>query len=113
MKPRDRELWEQTITDVTRIPCNRQRPDPPKRKRFYRDDPDPRRIDLHGLTVNDAHKTTGRFLDDSRARGLRDVTIITGRSGAIRDEFERWMENSGVRRVEPLRNGGSYRVRLR
>lgn len=113
MKDRDRDLWARAITDVIPLSCNRQRKELPKRKRFIRDDPEPRRIDLHGLTVHDAHRETRRFLDDSRARGIRDVTIITGRSGGIRDEFERWMDAAGVRRVEPLRNGGSYRVRLR
>lgn len=113
MKERDRDLWTRAVADVTRLSYNRQCNDLPRRKRFVRDEPDPRRIDLHGLTVHDAHQETRRFLDDSRARGIRDVTIITGRSGGIRDEFERWMESSGVRRVEPLRNGGSYRVRLR
>ncbi len=43
------------------------------------------RIDLHGMTMNQAHPRLTRFILQSHARGLRLVLVITGK-GKDRDE---------------------------
>lgn len=70
-------------------------------------------LDLHGLTVADAHAETRGFL--ARARGIYNyVTVITGRSGAIRDEFLPWLEgDSTISRIESLNGGGAFRIHFR
>ena len=37
------------------------------------------RLDLHGMTVADARERARRFIDASRARGLRCICIVHGR----------------------------------
>ena len=43
------------------------------------------RIDLHGMTLADAHPALLRFVADAHARGLRLVLVITGK-GKARDD---------------------------
>lgn len=70
-------------------------------------------LDLHGLTVAEAHTRTSNFL--LLARSHYDyVTVVTGRSGAIRDEFLHWLsDDRGISRVEPLNGSGAFRIYFR
>jgi len=77
-----------------------------------------RRIDLHGMTVNHAYNAVREFIFQQLQNGTRDVVVVTGKSGQIRDEFVGWLANiKDVSRYEPLldkRGGvGSYRLYLR
>ena len=48
------------------------------------------RLDLHGLTQNEAERALATFLARSQERGHRCVLVITGKGGQRRDEdFER------------------------
>jgi DNA-nicking Smr family endonuclease len=53
------------------------------------------RIDLHGMTQDDAHRTLGDFLARSAGGGLRCVLVITGK---------------GLRRLDDERPGGSSEI---
>jgi DNA-nicking Smr family endonuclease len=55
------------------------------------------RIDLHGMTLADAHPALLRFVADSHARGLRLVLVITGK-GKARDEYGPIPARTGVLR---------------
>ncbi len=44
------------------------------------------RIDLHGLTQNEAHGLLYGFLSDAHARGLRHVMVITGKGRSFGSE---------------------------
>jgi DNA-nicking Smr family endonuclease len=68
------------------------------------------RIDLHGMTLADAHPALMRFIADSHARGLRLVLVITGkgklregyapmpsRMGALRHEVPHWLSSGALR----------------
>lgn len=48
------------------------------------------RIDLHGLTQNEAHKALADFLQTTPAKG---VLIITGASGILRNMVPLWLES--------------------
>ncbi len=54
------------------------------------------RIDLHGLTQNEAHGLLYRFLVHAHARGLRHVMVITGKGrsfgseGVLRQAVPHW-----------------------
>ena len=88
-------------------------------------------IDLHGMTVAAAERAVVRFLDESTARDLRVVLIVTGKGvrleggrvlgGRIRGEFVGWLNRSDnrdrVRAVRPAHprhgGGGAFYVLLR
>jgi len=59
------------------------------------------RIDLHGMTQNQAHGALSNFLYDCRAAGLRSVLVITGKGsggeGVLRAAVPRWL-NEGENR---------------
>ena len=59
------------------------------------------RIDLHGLTQNEAHRALTRFLVRAQASGARNVLVITGKGGmeGHRDGFA---ERGVLRRQVPL-----------
>ena len=50
------------------------------------------RIDLHGLTVQDAFTYCKQELDWYRDIGHKAVVVITGKSGQIRKEFPNWLD---------------------
>lgn len=92
------------------------------------------RLDLHGMTLSEAHSELINFLLTSRARGLRLVLVITGkgkaahdsgaipqRIGALRHQLPHWLRLPPLAPIVQqlaeahLRHGGSgaYYVYLR
>ncbi|MCX7287087.1 MAG: Smr/MutS family protein [Rhodobacterales bacterium] len=92
------------------------------------------RIDLHGMTLAEAHPELIRFILDAQAAGLRLVLVITGkgklredsgpipqRMGALRHQVPQWLRLSPIGPVvlqvteAHLKHGGSgaYYVYLR
>lgn len=60
------------------------------------------RIDLHGLTVEQAHAALSRFIRASHARGARCVVVVTGKgsgagTGKIRRETPEWLNRADLR----------------
>lgn len=60
------------------------------------DIPIDRRIDLHGLTLDDAHAALDRFLTRAWLEGARMLLVITGKggqaaSGVLRTEVPKWL----------------------
>lgn len=58
------------------------------------------RLDLHGMTLDQAHGALATFVQDQRARGARCVLVITGKggggasargTGALRRDVPRWL----------------------
>lgn len=60
------------------------------------------RLDLHGMTQDEAHRALAGFVGGSRASGLRCVLVITGRGavggGILRQAVPRWLDEPGLRR---------------
>lgn len=60
------------------------------------------RLDLHGMTQDEAHRAVAGFIGGSRAAGLRCVLVITGRGavggGILRQAVPRWLDEPGLRR---------------
>ncbi|PCJ96652.1 MAG: hypothetical protein COA52_01235 [Hyphomicrobiales bacterium] len=50
-------------------------------------------MDLHGKTVQQGYNLTLSFIKIHALSGKKTVKIITGRSGKMKKEFERWMSN--------------------
>ncbi len=61
------------------------------------------RLDLHGHTLDRAHRTLAGFIDRAAEDGRRCVLVITGKGnigpagGTIRSEFPRWLNQPGLR----------------
>jgi DNA-nicking Smr family endonuclease len=55
------------------------------------------RLDLHGMTREEAFAELSNFVARSQTRGVRVALVITGRSGVLRQEVPRWMERSDIR----------------
>ncbi len=60
------------------------------------------RIDLHGLTQEQAHRALHAFLLGSRDAGRRAVMVITGKGrgsgeGVLRDAVPRWLNEASIR----------------
>ncbi|WP_397541631.1 Smr/MutS family protein [Roseovarius salis] len=92
------------------------------------------RIDLHGMTLDQAHPTLTAFLMKSHARGRRLVLVITGkgkrsaddgpipeRPGALRHAVPRWLQSPPLAQIvlqiteahARHGGGGAYYVYLR
>src|SRR5579863_6434682 len=62
------------------------------------------RLDLHGLTQDEAHRALTRFISDGDARGLRNLLIITGKGsagddgrGVLKAAVPRWLNEQQLR----------------
>ncbi len=59
------------------------------------------RIDLHGLTLDQAHGALGSFIRRAHARGDRCVIVVTGKGekggGRIRREAPEWLNRPDLR----------------
>lgn len=92
------------------------------------------RIDLHGLTVDQAHPALARFILTSQSRGLRLVLVITGkgqredvydpmprRRGVLKSQVPQWLRMPPVSQAilqiteahQRHGGGGAYYVYLR
>jgi DNA-nicking Smr family endonuclease len=61
------------------------------------------RLDLHGLTQEEAHRALVSFVQQAHASGLRTVLVITGKGGfgdargVLREAVPRWLNEAGLR----------------
>ena len=115
LSQKDQALWDRVTSTVRRLGGGVVPEAPPEVSL-----PAPRSnkspvLDLHGMTLTDAHRTVLAHIEDAALEGkLRYVTIITGLSGSIHEEFPRWLEShKDVRIINPLRGGGAFEVWLR
>jgi DNA-nicking Smr family endonuclease len=79
------------------------------------------RIDLHGLTQDEAYRALIRFFTRARSLDQRVVLVITGKGGVLRDLVPRWFAEhelapliSGVSSAHVKHGGGgAYYVAVR
>ena len=59
------------------------------------------RLDLHGMTQDEAHRALAVFIRGARAGGKRCVLVITGRGraggGVLRGAVPRWLDEPEIR----------------
>jgi DNA-nicking Smr family endonuclease len=77
----------------------------------------PAAIDLHDFTVEQGYNRTLMFIKLKRLAKASYAKIITGRSGKMRNEFERWMKNPAFKdhviNAKPYDDNGSWLVKLK
>ncbi len=70
------------------------------------------RIDFHEKTVEQAWELLNRAIHS----GARDITVITGASGILKPEFQKWVVASTISDLiidcKPL-NNGSFEIRVK
>lgn len=104
LNPDDLSAWDTFVKDVTRLgePVNDHIPPP-----LYVIEENPM-LDLHGLTLVDAHRYTMDYVNGASGKY---VMIITGLSGQIKKEFVHWFDNhKTVRKIEEMNGGGAYKI---
>jgi len=61
------------------------------------------RLDLHGLTQEEAHRALASFIRQAHGSGLRTLLVITGKGGlgdgrgVLRDAVPRWLNEGDLR----------------
>lgn len=61
------------------------------------------RLDLHGMTQEEAHQSLISFIDNARVSGMRSVIVITGRGrlseggGVLRKQMPQWLNSLEIR----------------
>ena len=115
MTPDAERIWTEATAGIKPLPRRPLVPFEPKRGRVPIRDPFiDHTLDLHGFTIEDAFTETQRFVYNTRAFGYRYATVITGKSGAICEEFPAWVERiPAISRIETLNGGGAFRVYFR
>ena len=122
----DISLWESIKRTLCPLSRNRaQEPHPlPKRLKVHAA---PERtlmtkLDLHGLSVEDAYQTLRRFFMVHQREGSRLITIVTGKGspakeGLIHREIQNWLDTpffkSKINEVRWLNGGGALEIRLK
>ena len=112
LSPADQELWDSYIKGIYSAPEQNFRP-PKSRNNGLR-----RRLDLHGMTIQQAFHRVNQFVDEHFSEGSYSVTVITGKGGKIADEFPAWCGNlPQIRSIEPMVDAageiGSWTIYLR
>ena len=110
LTPEEAELWNKVMSGTLQIRKPSPQPTPqttPIKPKI----PYPKKcVDLHGLTIQEAHAITLHQLDIWK-NVAKSLVFITGKSGIIRQEFLHWVQNTG--KVETLNGGGAFRVFLK
>ncbi|HXZ00590.1 MAG TPA: Smr/MutS family protein [Stellaceae bacterium] len=52
------------------------------------------RLDLHGMTQDQAHRALDRFIARAQDGGKRCLLVITGKSGVLRETVPRWLNEA-------------------
>lgn len=71
------------------------------------------RIDLHGLTLNEAHSLVAETIEECYYNEEKIVQFITGRSGEMHREFPMWIENNQMIRDYKRNGDGAFIVFMR
>ena len=79
---------------------------------------EPEILDLHGMTIQTAFNKTRTFIERHYDVGSRLITIVTGKSGKIAEEFPHWLSNmTCISEYEALLDSrgqsGAYIIRLK
>jgi DNA-nicking Smr family endonuclease len=71
------------------------------------------KLDLHGMDRDSAHRALNGFLERAHAQGRRCVLVVTGKSGVLKSDTPRWLNqqpNRGriiaVAQTQPRHGGG-------
>jgi DNA-nicking Smr family endonuclease len=55
------------------------------------------KLDLHGMDRERAHRALDRFLEGAAGQGKRCVLVVTGKSGVLKSDVPRWLNEQPAR----------------
>lgn len=99
MKEQDLKLWKSFVKDVQKLDNKNivKKETSIKISKSIQNDFSSV-LDLHGYTLNNAFQITLDFIEKNYNIGNLKVTIITGRSGQMYQEFVGWLSNPKISR---------------
>lgn len=103
MTEEDKKLWKAVTDTVVPLGSSGGKRRPTRASVVQ----EPRVLDLHGMSVQRAFEEARDFIARTPHK---KVTVITGRSGQIRAEFERWLEGFNIKTYSLL-NDGSFEIK--
>lgn len=110
MKDEDKKLWEMFVNGTLRL--NTITPEKLNSVRC-KISPISKVLDLHNYSVQDAYFLFGKFIETHYEIASKKITVITGKSGQIRSEFETWAANNKqINAIKLKANGGSFTIQL-
>jgi DNA-nicking Smr family endonuclease len=106
----DEKVWTAfTQSGITPSPRNVIVPESSKVRPEVKDISFSTVLDLHNLTLQQAHEASNAHLEQAYYLGIRKVQHITGKSGQISQEFETWARlNPRVRKIQKQNDGGAW-----
>lgn len=115
LTPEEKELWEKAMAKTEATPHNVAAPYLPPRKRpqvmplrFMRV------LDLHHYTVQGAYDAVQAHILTAHVEKCKSIQHITGRSGQIAREYQRWVkDNPLVRKIQEQNGGGAWTLWLK
>lgn len=114
---KDLEIWNEFIKGIKPLNKNIHSYFPQKQKITIRHRTRrPNYLDLHGYTLNEAFEELEKFFEEKYYDKIRNVKIITGASGQIRQDFPHWMDNPKLKRFYSSYsqiNSGSFLIKIK
>lgn len=117
---------ERAGMDFLDIPVKQSSPLPQKRVKQLKQQKIPveAHLDLHGMTLERAHKAVSNFIINAYKQDYRCIEIVTGigrmeGTGQLKRFFPLWVNETELKKlvlhieVNPISRGGSYLVLLR
>ena len=98
LKTLDTHLWDKIKESVVALKSGRHHAQFPPRLHVVKRAPSPLSIslDLHQMTVEEAHQQTKSFIENHFQLGTKKVLVITGKGrdkkGLIHSEFMGWLD---------------------
>lgn len=65
-------------------------------------------LDLHNYTLQESYIKVNEFIETFEQQPIKNVSIITGKSGKIKEEFCEWTKNTKLK-ISNI-NEGSFRL---
>lgn len=111
----EQALWDEAMSSTASLPYpNLVTPEHRARRLPVRDLGFSPKLDLHHLTLQQAHQEIQKHIEQAELLGYKRVTHITGKSGQISQEFETWAQlHPKIRKIKKLNDGGAWILWLR
>lgn len=114
LSEQEKTLWDNYTRGVVESPRNVAPVEVPRTRPQVQDISFKPVLDLHNLTIQQAHDAVVEHLEQAFYLSVKKVQHITGKSGQISQEYESWATlHPRVRKIEKQNDGGAWKVWIR
>ena len=100
----EKKLWQDAMKSIERGAWRLAKEEPPKKTYSSSPTPISAKLDLHGLTLEKAHKQFLAFIMEAAILGHAKVLVITGKGkngeSLIKKELPHWASNIGFAKLD-------------